>query len=73
MYTLMCEGSCNPGIKEHDKAVQDWNAKLDSGRGFPLPPEIIRWTQAATYTGHTSVYPNAAKCVVCGTVRRYGA
>ena len=73
MYTLMCEGSCNHGIKEHDKAVQDWNAQRDGVRGVPIPLDIIRWTQSATYTGHTSVNPNGAKCLVCGNVRRYGA
>ena len=73
MYTLICEGACNPTIHEHDAAVHGWNAQRDGVRGVPLPPEIIRWTQAATYTGHTSAHPNAAKCVVCGTVRRYGA
>ena len=73
MYSLICEGACNPTIHTHDAMIHEWNERRDKIRGVPLPQEIIRWTQAATYTGHVSVNPNGAKCLVCGHVRRYGA
>lgn len=85
VYTLICEGPCNPTITVVDRLLQDadilhgtakkWGhgeEYLDSKRQRLLPPDLQDFTRRLVYTPHVMSRQNHARCMTCGTERRYG-
>lgn len=72
---LVCEGECNPGIRDYDAAV----AQLNSGGKTISPHSVVaQFARTLVHTTHISVtedvYRNGGwhkvwKCATCGKER----
>jgi hypothetical protein len=79
MLNLICEGPCNGGlVQEFDAAIKKAGraiAARDNQR-FDVevsnaPASVLAMTQRMRYTRHIPLVVNDARCMVCGTVRRW--
>jgi hypothetical protein len=73
MYQLICEGKCNPAIKDVDAIAFRFS---DDGRWINLAATnnrepVFRRQRALVYTDH-HCHGVHATCGTCGAKRRYG-
>ena len=75
-YSLICEGRCNPQIKQLDAAIvveERRSRGADRDGHVPLSaPPLIRRLRSLQYTSHVMVHEYEAECTICGTHRQYG-
>ena len=65
---LICEGQCNPGIRELDAEV----SQAIDYEGRPLSnASIIARQRALKYTEHEEIGFNTAMCGICVAGRKY--
>ena len=72
---LVCEGPCNPNIKEYDEQVVEY------GGGRSARDLIIEWSRGLKHTQHVRIsgdhwqigqgWSRYYKCEICGTVREF--
>lgn len=67
---LLCEGRCNPTMAYVDVLVER-HAKTD--RCAVADDALWAAQRRLTYTAHAMTTPVKARCLACGTERRYGA
>jgi len=72
MRWLICEGSCNPQVREIDLAVKRWRARFDLPPAVTEEVTLLRAQRALRYTLHDVTGEEVATCQHCGTSRRYG-
>lgn len=70
-YALICEGqSCNPSLARVDRLIADL-AKVHQAQ---IGTDELRAAQRQlVYTTHVMTAPVKARCLTCGTTRRYGS
>lgn len=78
VYRLVCEGMCNPTILVADQAIRRFQKVLaqdgpEVAAGIAVP-DVGDAYRGITYTDHVvETRPNFARCVRCGTERRFGS
>lgn len=72
---LICEGSCNPGIKDLDRAVRTYRVgEIRSSTGYfgPMDDRVLLGAlRTLKHTAHERVSPEGWQCVVCRQVRKF--
>lgn len=82
-YQLICEGVCNPDIKEYDEATPRL-LKLEADRPVPSLPKvwtIPTWVRRLKHTTHIVIrdemydfrmgFCKEVVCAICGHHRKY--
>lgn len=69
VVTLICEGRCNPSIRELDAEVLQHKKYSD----LPVGSErLFQRQRQLNYTTHNMVSETVARCMDCGHDRRFG-
>jgi hypothetical protein len=71
-YQIVCEGACNPGIAELDRAT---NGKSKKPGTMPPPPNLpyktLEKIRNLAHTPHSRVDGERVSCDVCGHEREW--
>lgn len=72
---LICEGDCNPDIRDIDAQVAHQRRRekgLSFSRMFPINGEVAHRIRNLTYTPHERRGPSTYVCTRCGSTRQFG-
>ena len=70
VYSLICEGPCNPTVHALDAAIARWHSDKPQ-ISVRHAPDLIAQTRRLVHTPHTIQHTDTAVCTTCGTERRY--
>jgi hypothetical protein len=70
IYSLVCEGRCNPRLHELDAAYRALRETTSLAK-VVIPANLLDRTRALVHTPHEVVYAETVRCTVCGTERKY--
>lgn len=69
--TIVCEGPCNPKLKDLDAAVAKAVTPSTARKRPTITPEVLEGLGKLVHTRHDYLGKDQYACSACGTVRRF--